>query len=551
VAYEASVTAVRTWGTRGWAWLAVAAVAVLATLAFVEPYGTLNQATYLLDPLHRAMPALFRHDWFVTGTPPYLPAYGWVAAWLFRIDPAGPAAVVAAHIAVTLATYAAIAWLIRAVSHDARVAAAVVAVSAATMGRTLGGNYLLAGYLQPSSIASAGWVVAMAALVRGRYLLCGIALALAGWIHVNFLVLGVGLFTLAALARRDVSRGDLLRLVGPQLVVLAWSFWDLLGATGPSAEAVRILVEFHAPGHYAADRLARHLPELACWLLAAYAALPLLAAEAHLAREVRALWRFALVVFAITAATTAMVALPPLQSLTQVRWSRIAPFGQLACQVIVAAAVVRYAAAPARSLARRAWMAGAIALAILLTGWFQHAAPVITAAATGGVIVVFEVPARFARHAATAMAALIVAVVLWRSPRGAGLTTETDGSPGERAVASWAQHDTPIDAVFLMPPSMDRFRLLSRRAVVVDTKSPPLRPDLLVGWYRRLCAVVGVTEAPTHEWIEQRWTQLAPAEIEAVGRAFGVDYIVVAATTQLTGTRVYANDEYAVYRAAR
>jgi len=56
-----------------WTWLVVAAVAAALTVAFAQPYGTLNQATYLLDPLHRAMPELFRRDWFVAETPP-LPA---------------------------------------------------------------------------------------------------------------------------------------------------------------------------------------------------------------------------------------------------------------------------------------------------------------------------------------------------------------------------------------------------------------------------------------------------------------------------------------------
>jgi len=69
------------------AWLAGGALALVLTVAYIDPYGTLNQATYLLDPLHRAMPELYRHDWFVSGTPPYLPTFGWAAAWLFRIDP--------------------------------------------------------------------------------------------------------------------------------------------------------------------------------------------------------------------------------------------------------------------------------------------------------------------------------------------------------------------------------------------------------------------------------------------------------------------------------
>jgi len=57
--------------------------------------------------------------------------------------------VLAAHVVVMLATYAAIYWIVRAVSDDVRACAIIAAASALTMGRTLGGNYLLAGYSSP------------------------------------------------------------------------------------------------------------------------------------------------------------------------------------------------------------------------------------------------------------------------------------------------------------------------------------------------------------------------------------------------------------------
>ena len=182
-------------------WLVGAALAVLLTLAFTVPFGAVNQATYLLDPLHRALPELFRRDWFVSETPPYQPAFGWLVQWLFRIDPEGPVALIATHLAITIATFAALAWLVTAVS-SAWQTLAIVAAAAVTLGISMGGSYLLAGYFQPSSLATLGWIIAMAALVRRRYLIAGLALALGGITHVNFLVLGIGLFPLVALPCR-------------------------------------------------------------------------------------------------------------------------------------------------------------------------------------------------------------------------------------------------------------------------------------------------------------------------------------------------------------
>ena len=54
-------------------------IALVLTLAYAAPFGSVNQATYLLDPLQRAMPELFARDWFVSETPSYMPAFGWLA----------------------------------------------------------------------------------------------------------------------------------------------------------------------------------------------------------------------------------------------------------------------------------------------------------------------------------------------------------------------------------------------------------------------------------------------------------------------------------------
>jgi hypothetical protein len=531
--------------------LIVAAVAAALTLAFTAPYGILNQATYLLDPLHRAFPELFHRDWLITEAPPYLPSFGWLVRWLYALDPEGPVAMLAANFAVTFATYLALDWLVAAVCPGRRGFVLVASFVTVTMGRALGGSYLLAGYLQPSAPATLGWIVAMAALVRGRYWTCGVALAVAGAMHVNFLVLGVGLFTLAALARRDVRREvrlvDLAGLLVPQLAVLAALLPGLIASAGPGHDALRILVHFHAPGHYLGRRLISWVPGLVGWQLAGFAALPPAGARS---RELVALWRFSLVSCAIAVAAAFVVHVPAFEWLTQAFWPRIAPFGQLACQVLIAAALVRQGSAPAPSVARRAWMAVAIALALALNGKFLHTPLPVTALAIAATVAVLAVPVRFAGRAYEALAALALAAALWASPRGSGLTTVPAADPQELALYRWVREATPIDALFVAPPSLSLFRLLGRRAIVADTKSPPLQPALMVRWYRRLCELVDRTDVETHEEVERLWDRLTPDQLERVARGFGADFIVVWAAARLPGAPVYANARFAVYPVA-
>lgn len=525
-------------------WLIVAAIAAALSVAFAAPYGILNQATYLLDPLHRAMPELLRRDWFVTEAPPYLPTFGWLAQWLYVLDPEGPVAMLAASFAVTFATYAALYWLIAALSPGWRGFAIVASFVTVTMGRAMGGSYLLAGYFQPSSLATLGWILAMAALVRGRYRTCGIALAAAGAMHVNFLVLGIGLFTLGALARRDARLRDLAGLVVPQLIVLAWFVPDLLASSRSSDLALWVLVHFHAPGHYLGRRLISWVPGLIGWQIAGFAALP---PSGEASPAVRALWRFSLISCAVAVGAAFIVHASAFESLTRVFWSRIAPFGQLACQVLVAAALVRQGSAPVRSIGRRAWLVAAFALALLLNARFLHTSHLATGLEIAGVAAVFAVPPRFAGRVATALAVCALAAALWVSPRGAGMTTVPAAGPGELALYRWVREATPIDALFVAPPSLSLFRLLARRAIIADTKSPPLQPALMVAWYRRLCAMVERDQVASHEEVERLWDQLSPDQLVRVARSFHADFIVVGAGRPLPGAPVYANAEYAVY----
>lgn len=528
-------------------WLTVAAVAAVLTLASTARYGILNQATYLLDPLHRAFPELFHRDWLITEAPPYLPSFGWLARWLYAVDPDGPVAMLTAHFAVMFATYLALDWLVTAVCPGRRGFVLVASFATVTMGRALGGSYLLAGYLQPSAPATLGWIVAMAALVRGRYRTCGIALAVAGAMHINFLVLGIGLFTLGAIARRDARLADLAGLLVPQLAVLAWLLPGLVASAGPGDDALRILVHFHAPGHYLGRRLISWVPGLICWQLAGFAALPPAGARS---RELVALWRFSLASCVIVVAAAFVVHVPAFEWLTQAFWPRIAPFGQLGCQVLIAAALVRQGSAPALSVARRAWIAGAIALALALNGKFLHTPLPVTALAIVATAAVFAVPVRFAGRACAALAALALVAALWASPRGAGLTTVPAADPQELALYRWVREATPIDALFVAPPSLSLFRLLARRAIIADTKSPPLQPALMVRWYHRLCAMVEREDVETHEEVERLWDRLTPDQLARVARTFHADYIVVWATTRLPGAPVYANARFAVYAVA-
>jgi hypothetical protein len=104
--------------------------------------------------------------------------------------------------------------------------------------------------------------------------------------------------------------------------------------------------------------------------------------------------------------------------------------------------------------------------------------------------------------------------------------------------------------VFLIPPYYGDFRLLGRRAVVVDDKSPPMYLDELVAWYQRLCAAVDATKLASlgDEW--QRWNALSPERLLVVAARFHANYVVLDKAqnvSRLTAPIAYEDGDTVVY----
>lgn len=547
---------------------AVIAVACVLALAYGTPYGSGNQVTYLLEPLRRAYPELYRHDWLVTTTTQYHPVFAWLAAPLYQIDPGSPGgpghrpgelAFAIGQLIAMVATFALLYRLVAAIAdvrvHGPRRLAMFVLLLALLVvggGRALAGSYLFAGYLQPSSLATLGWLAAMLAWLRGHHLRAGLWLAAGGVFHINFLILGIGLFGLVELSAGGLSPRRLAAVLAPSLIALIGFVPALLAGSHASDPdtALTILSKFHAPGHYDPGRVRRWLPPLIAWLVVAWGGLPI--ARAAGGDVALRLWRFAAIATALSAAATAIASFPPLLGATRLFVWRIAPFGQLAAQVLVIAAALG-PAAPGMSGRR---IAALVAGALVLIGesMYLGGGHYVFTFVLAGIAVVWIIARPLGRPglaSALAIASLVVPLVVRRAelrepPLFAGECWNRDC-----ALLDWVRTRTAVDAVFLVPPYAGWFRLLAQRAVVADTKSPPLYPDELIAWYRRLCAIVDAPDLPTHQAVEARWDTLTADQLTAVAHRFAVDYLVLdkARSPARPGQAVaFETDHHIVYR---
>ncbi len=544
-------------------WLAV--VAIAAAIAHTRDYwfGVFNQPTYLLEPLRRAHPELYHHDWLVSGTTMYHSVFGKLAALLFQIDDSGVYSLGIAHFVVMTAVVAALFLVITAVTeHRALAVYAIIAGWLAIGGdRSIAGSYLWGGYLQPSLLATLGWIIAIAAYLRGKPLVTGIALALGGLFHANFLLLGIGTFTLAELVvGRSERAGRVKRLVlllAPQLVALGLLAPDILASTRDSEPtlALWVLSRFHAPVHYDPFAISTELVRFARWPALGLVVAPIAAAWAR-RDAIRRLVALAVIIAAICIATCLIALVPPLERVTRLYVWRMAPFAALAAQIVAVCAVVATLEDPARWRALPRWRLG---VAVVLAGWIAWTEAVQNLypggwalwIALGAIAAALVVPVRWraALPAILAVSWLGVALGERASVIAAPHFAET-GDPPATELFAWVRGHTPVDAEFLVSPDFGTFRLLARRAVYVDFKSPPLVPDELVAWYRRLGRVVAFDHPVSIPDVRARWSKLTAAERLVRGRELGVQYVVMdrgAEQATLASEPVFRNAAFAVY----
>jgi hypothetical protein len=541
-------------------WSVVVAVSAVVAHACGYGFAVANQTTYFLQALHRAHPELWRNDWLVTSTSEYHSLFGIFGGLMFRLDDSGATVFAITHVVLMIALLCGVFLIVRGTTTRAALVIFILVVGwlAVNGEHSIAGSYLWSAYLQPSLIGSVGWVIALAMHVRGRPLATGLALAIGGVFHVNYLVLGIGVFGLAELlAARDGRVKRLALLLLPQLVALACVAPELLANGGGSDpdHALWVLVQFHAPLHYKPSWIVRTLPSLVRWIALAIVVVPL-ASEYGQRPAVRRLMWWSAIAAAICALGAVVMMVPALLPLTRLYVWRLAPFSIAAAQIVIAIAVAATIANP------RAWQAQPLWRRIAAVGllvWIAASAPFTSPAAADGslwitvaAIAIAIVAARWRPVVLVGAALATLALPLWYRRDELlhpDASIDSDGADTD-ALYAWARTSTSVDAVFLTPPDLYRFRLVARRAVYADFKSPPLAPDALIEWHARLCRMNGVLptdKVPTHR---QHWLDAPGDELLVRAQQLGVDYLVLDHTPahdHIAAHPVFANAAFTVY----
>ncbi len=137
---------------------------------------------------------------------------------------------------------------------------------------------------------------------------------------------------------------------------------------------------------------------------------------------------------------------------------------------------------------------------------------------------------------ASATLALISLTALFGSPQRFGLMVPPE-NPSMDELANWARNPqrTGMDALFLMPPDDEMFRLQARRAIVVNFKGVPQLSTELPAWRDRLSHVLHLPNLDslprgsmvrTLEAIGERYDELSADQLVQAADRYGARYVV-------------------------
>jgi hypothetical protein len=125
--------------------------------------------------------------------------------------------------------------------------------------------------------------------------------------------------------------------------------------------------------------------------------------------------------------------------------------------------------------------------------------------------------------------------------------TIAQGNDPADHIADFVRLDTPADAIFVVPPLLGRFRLVARRAIVVDFKNFGFSDQALTQWYERMMDCYGEPEGigfDAAHTMERRYGKITEGRLSWLREKYGTTYAVLFASTPCRLPVLYADDRY-------
>jgi hypothetical protein len=520
--------------------IAMIMVSLLFGLMFGLNYGLSNQNTYLLHGLKLFDSSLFKSDWLTSQCTDYHPIFTYLTCFLYILNSGGWA--IAIMNVLTTALGAVILYFSLRELVEKEIVFPVFLMVLGIMGVTLtfsvSASYIFSDIFQPSSIGSLGLLAAIWFFLSEQFLISGICLAAGGIFHANFLILGFPLFLLAhILLGRKGFLPRVIEQLGPSALALIPLIPLILKTSGSpyATEAREILFNIRSPHHYKPAAFWKEFIPFIGWLLSSIA---LGKGAFHARNKQRLLLVLLISHMVLIGGATILSSIIYIPSIAQLYFWRLAPFAALLLQIITCVGAIKILPKSNEekfSIGNLLLLAAGLGLVnVYYIHNHEYRLFVISL-----IIFALALSARFSWLAAVRragrllIAPMAVGIIIWvlgcvwplkgfvdASSLLRGLSQE------ETALYKWVD-TTSKDAVFLIPPGFQRFRLHARRAVIVDWKSTPILPAELVEWYKRIETVSGISGVSSLDEADKGFYKADRNRLQEIKNKYDYDYLVV------------------------
>jgi hypothetical protein len=412
--------------------------------------------------------------------------------------------------------------------------------------KSVGGSYIFSSILEPSSFGSVFSLIGFLFFLHGRFFISGASIAVAGYMHTNFLLLG---FIYLGIAHVFLGFEGLTKRVSvqflPMIFPLAIDLPFLLNlVSSENGEKATYIFQFiRSPHHYVPNYYLVDFILFAGWLILGLTSLQLIVIEKNLRRRLVGLYGSLIGMIVVSTLLTTIVFIPMASKLFV--W-RMAPFNVMLSQILFVTAIAGRAFSDKREPAGHC----VVEVLCLLSGylfillWYLHKYG-LTSSKTllfGGIALGCGVlfvrksisakinPVCLSKNAVNAACIGMLSLVIAYEFNSSfyGHSTLLNGHPGksESELYRWVKTTEP-SAIFLTPPRLENFRLHGERAIIADWKSTPVDPHGLLEWYKRIQDITGLMDITSVKEVNEAYLHVNIERIIFLKRKYGIDYAVL------------------------
>ena len=547
-----------------WRLTFVVVLAVLFGLSIgcLYPYGDQNQ--YLLLGLRLKDPGFIKGDWFTWQTPHHHKAFGYLI-WLLTFLGPLPWVCYVAHLIVS-AAFALGVWLL--IAHFYERPALPYAISLVLVSILARKSILSARLLQecfvPANISSALLVLGVAALLYERFVVAGVLFGATSLFHGNYLfVLPLAVGPVLFVMRKRISRLDLVKVILPFAIlsfpVAQVAFSQFMFEEG-GFQNKSVLFAVRSPHHYLPLTWSKwkYLHFLGLVALG-FVGVKIRRPEKGNVLAARALLLSMVAAILAALALTSVVFVPLVAAIYAFR---LAPFVAVAALIAAAGGFANLLEPETQKRTTPAWTLFASAWAMMLMGdWVRgkDCSPLMSFLLIlflGSYVACSSRPRILAQPAdrlPKIMTLAMLGVLAFVAVRGVKMLNLDCGLGSQRGgLCSWISSNTPEDAVFIVPPQLEGFRIAARRAIVVDWKCFSMRARDAREWLRRMTLVCGEHHIESPEEAERGYRDMNKTRAQRLVREFDAHWLLMENSrcdpAALNGLKKqYSDSRYTVY----